>query len=222
MESSPNTPPPDHDQTAVMAHVPNVLQMIFRESCEHGLFKHVQSNQLDPEGYLDYMQSRRSGMLSDRITAVARHLFDVSGIDGAWWKIADNDCATEFYLDPFLAFRFKRTKKNRSHKSTGVMTVRRASTQSLVGYKQVVNQTAFLFPGVSPAPLQDDERLWLNIGFDLDEIEESIDRLMVGRETKLGYRWNVPIPDFPPGVLASISGPLADTIETQRNQRFAG
>ena len=66
----------------------------------------------------------------------------------------------------------------------------------------------------TPIAVPDEERIWLTVGFDLDELEESLERVSLGIELCDKFLWKIPLPVPEAEVIATLSTHLADKIVT--------
>lgn len=206
------------DQDAVLSHVGDVLPVVFREAVDDGFYRHALSRQRDPEGYVEYGKCCRANMLYDRIVASARYLCDGARevMPALRYDVTDNQRSTEFMSGPFLVFRLKRIKRNRKNLTTSVKTGRQGIIRS--PYCQSVGQQSLPFPDdVDYLPREN--RVWLTIGYDLDELEEAVSRVVLGVETRKRWMWLRPLSAGEPEVLASLPAPVADRIQEARRRR---
>ncbi len=173
----------------------------------------VVSRRKDQNVYTEYSDCTRANMLSDRITASARQLIDTvtADIPDLSWKITLNRRATDILLDTRFAFRIKRTKRNRRGRTTSVSTKRQRMIKSDVMLP--VGQMVLPLPN-TPIAVPDEERIWLTVGFDLDELEESLERVSLGIELCDKFLWKIPLPVPEAEVIATLSTHLADKIVT--------
>jgi len=201
-----------------MGHVGRLLPIIFREAVDDGFHRYGVSRQLDPEGFVDYGKCGRGNMLYDRIAASARYLIDSAkdSISDLRYAITPNERSTEFMAGPYLVFRLKRIKKNRKNLTTGVMTARQAAIRSPIC--QSVGQMSFPFPN-DPDFLPRENRVWLTVAWDLDELEESVSRVVIGVETRKRWMWLQPLLVTESDVVASLPAPVADRIHEVRQRR---
>ncbi len=207
------------DQAAVLRHVGRELLVLFREALDEGFFQYTRCRDRDPDAFLQYSDCTRANILNDHMTAAAREMIDAMAINSPEliWKISANRRATEiFYGDEFV-FRIKRTKRNRRGCTANVATWRQKAIKSEVGY---VTQAVLPYSG-NHLVLPDFARIWLTIGFDLDELEESLERVMMGVEVRRRFLWKVPLPVPEQQIIASLSPALADKILELRVKRSA-
>lgn len=195
-----------------------VMPVVLRESVDSGFFMFRRSRQLDPEAYVHYTDCTLANMLIDRITHVTRDLIDT--VDDAdrrlWWKISANRRATETYIDPYMAVRIKRSKQNRSGRTTSVNTARQIEIKSPFCGAQM----SLPYWGLSVV-MDDADRLWLTTTFDLDELSEELTEVMIGVERKTGFLWQESLPEADEQVLASLPLPVADRVRELRAIRSA-
>jgi len=208
------------DQDAVIHEIGPVVPAMLREAVDEGFYNYDVSRRKDPDAYPEYTDCTRGNMLYDRIAASARQLVDAATADipDLSWKITHNKRATDVLLDTRFAFRIKRTKLNRSGLSTSVSTRRQRAIKSNVMLP--IGQMVMRFPD-DQATVSDEERIWLTVGFDLDEPEESLKRVAIGIELRKKFLWKIPLPVPDAGVIASISPILADKIVDMRGRRSA-
>ena len=211
--------PREDDPQAVMKTVGPVLPAILEESVQTGFYNFSRSRANDPMGFAELTDCSKANILYDRMAAVARDLIDTLGDDNTAWRMSENRRSTEIYSGPFFAFRIKRSKANRQGRSTGVRTVRQRSIKpSHGGY--FPSQMVLEYNEV-PAIVPDQDRFWLTVAYDLDDVEENIARVRIGRELLERWDWGVPLVQSELDVIASISSPLADRISDLRERRLA-
>ena len=207
------------DPEAMMGAVGELVPPILRESIDHGFFLHSASRRRDPEGFADYTDSSRSNMLYDRIAATARGLIIAAGVDGLSWQISANKRATEILLDPFLAFRIKRAKRNRRGMTAAYPTPRQGRIDSpppYLGYGQAVIN----FNGWAQG-LDDEDRAWTTVAFDLDDTEESVTRIDIGIKLRRCWLWKLALPAADTDAVARIAPAAAEHIQELRKLRSA-
>ncbi len=211
-------PRPD-DQDAVLASIPPVVLPAFRESVDHGFFLHARSRSLDPVGFAEYSESTKANMLFDRIIRVAKDLFSIVDSPSIRLRRTRNKRSTEFLLDPVMAARIKRLKKGRAT-SANYPTPRQMAIRSLPVLPP--GQMVIPFP-LQPAEVEidDENRLWLTVVFDLDEIEENVVKVSIGVETETRFLWLHPMSEPELDIVGSISAPLADRMQELRAERSA-
>ena len=208
------------DQVAVMHSVGPLAPAMLREAVDEGFYNYVVSRRKDPDAYPEYTDCTRGNMLYDRIAASARHLTDAmtDNIPDLSWKITHNKRATDVLLGARFAFRIKRTKLNRRGCTTSVSTRRQRAIKSAIILP--VGQMVLPFPD-NPIIVPDKERVWLTIGFDLDDLEESLERVSVGVELRNRFLWKIPLPAPDVAAIATLSPLLADKIVDMRMRRSA-
>lgn len=214
-------PPRDDDPTEVMAHLGPALPLIAYEAVQTGFFRYAKSREIDPEGFADYTDSCRAGMLNDRISRVTQELIDVASASDPrlGWQLSDNRRATEILCDPYIAIRIKRSKRNRGHLTTSYFTKRQQRIKSrrtgAMFRQMVLNFGPDWFVGPSA------NRLWLTVPFDLDDVEESVSRVSIGVELRKSFLWKEPLLEGEPEILARLTAPLADRLVELREIRSA-
>ena len=67
----------------------------------------------------------------------------------------------------------------------------------------------------------DEERIWLTVGYDLDDAEESLESVTIGIELRKSFLWKIPLPVPDTDVIATLSPSLADKIAGMRAHRSA-
>jgi len=127
-------PPREDDPSAVMAALGPILPNVLREGVDEGFYRWSQSRKADPNGFVSYGSCSRMNMLYDHIAVPTRELLDLAAphVRHLRWRVSDNLRATEIYLDPYLAFRIKREKRNRGGRTTSVLTERQRAIKSPV------------------------------------------------------------------------------------------
>lgn len=208
------------DQQTVLREIGPLVPAMLREAVDEGFHNYVVSRRKDPDAYPEYTDCAKANMLYDRIAASGRQLIDdmTPGIPDLSWKITQNRRATDFLLDARFAFRIKRTKLNRRGRTTSVATRRQRTIMSSVLLP--VGQMVLPFPA-NQAAVPDEERIWLTVGFDLDELEESLERVSLGIELRENFLWKIPLPSPDVEVIATLSPLLADKIVDMRGRRSA-
>jgi len=206
------------DSEAVLNELGLMLPSMLRESVDDGFYNFTVSRRKDPDAYTDYTECTRGNMLYDRIASAARILVSAYSVENPdlSWRISSNKRATDILLDTRFAFRLKRTKKNRRGCTTSVSTHRQRTIKSSV--MQPIRQMVLPFPA-DQIVVADAERIWITVGFDLDDAEESIAKVDLGIEVKKHFLWTTPlhVPDVK--VIANISPALADKITELRIRR---
>lgn len=210
------TKPIQDNQDSVMSALDPSIPLIIREAMEHGMWAHTKSQELDPDGHADYTQGCRSSMISDRIAAALRQLVDTvnESNPSIQWQYSENMRATELIVSPFFNIRVKRVKRNRGDRSANVKTARQRRIRQRI--PDVLGQELMDFPGKAPNP---HEMIWLTAAFDLDPIEELIERAWIGVELNQGFIWRHQLDQPDSSAIASISPPIADHIEELRRIR---
>ena len=208
------------DQAVVMREIGPLLPAMLREAVDEGFHNYVASRRKDPDAYPEYSDCTRANMLYDRVAASARQLINAMAADvpDLSWKISHNKRATDIFLDTRFAFRIKRTKLNRHGLTTSVSTNRQRAIKSEVMLP--VGQMVLPFPD-NPTAVADEERIWLTVGFDLDDLEEFLERVSLGIELRKKFLWKIPLPVPDANVIATLSPVLADKIVDMRLRRSA-
>jgi hypothetical protein len=214
--------PRDDDQVGTMDYIGPALPAILREAADTGLYRYCRSRMLDPDSHALYSDCSKANVLYDHITFVARELVDlVAAADRrVRWQFSDNKRATEIICEPGHAFRIKRVKANRGGLSTGVRTDRLLDIKSRHRPVLLPGQLVLSF-GSDPVPTRMEDRTWLTLGFDLDDVEESFSGVFLGVEMPTRFLWRIPLPEAEPEILARLSAPLADRIVELREARSA-
>jgi hypothetical protein len=150
--------------------------------------------------------------------ATARYLIDgaTEVVPELRYSITNNERSTEFMLGPFVVFRVKRIKKNRKNLTTYVHTKRQLCIHSSIC--QVVGQYSLPFPNhIDYLPMEN--RVWVTVAYDLDELEEQVSRVVMGVETRKRWLWLRPLFAGEPEIIASLPVPVADRIQEVRRRR---
>ncbi|HZL34274.1 MAG TPA: hypothetical protein VFC78_03125 [Tepidisphaeraceae bacterium] len=210
------TPFSKHDETAIMQALGPIIPSVLREAVEEGWHRFKKSRSLDPNGFAEYGLTSRANMLYDRIAAAARDLVGVAAVDipGLSCGINKNKKSTEVTFEPYFAFRMKRTKRNRKGLTTSVNTWRQCRIKS----EYWTIRQPMLFPQI---PISMEDRLWMTIGFDLDDLEEQIDKVEIGVEARRKFIWKQPLIQADAEVIASFPAIVADRIAEMRVRRSA-
>ncbi len=208
------------DGEAVMREIGHLMPSILCESILDGFHKFRQSRSEDSDAYPEYSDCTRANMLYDRIAASARRLIDLITPENPdlHWKITKNKRATDMLLDTRFAFRVKRSKRNRRNLTTGVRTGRQRAIKP--NTMVAIGQMMFRFPS-NQIEVDDRERTWITVAFDLDDVEESIERIVIGIELQRKFLWQTPLVAADANVLASLPGPVAQEISQMRARRSA-
>ena len=197
----------------------SVVPALLREGLAEGFHRFKRSRDLDPDGFADYSLCSKANMLYDRIALASRELVDVAKADipELGWKAGRNKRATDIMLDPYFVFRIKREKQNRGGLTTSVDTWRQLQMKSLSVPPMLQMSLDF---GV-PIRLPNENRIWITIPFDLDELEESISHVSMGIELRTKFLWKVPLPEAEADIIASLPNAVADRISEMRSRRSA-
>ena len=208
------------DQVSVLNAVNKVVLVLLREGVDDGFHAFTASRKIDAKIFPQYSDCTRMNMLYDRIAASTRQLVDAAAPDipDIWWKITENKRATDVLLGERFAFRIKRTKRNRGGCTTSVATRRQRAIKSAV--TPVPSQMVLPF-SVMLNTVPDEERIWLTVGYDLDDAEESLESVTIGIELRKSFLWKIPLPVPDTDVIATLSPSLADKIAGMRAHRSA-
>lgn len=207
------------DPQAMMEAVGDLVPALARESIDHGFYTHTVSRRLDPVGFARYTDTTRANMLYDHIADAARGLIMSAGSDGLSWQISGNKRATEIMLDPFFAFRIKRAKRKRGGMTATYPTPRQGRIDSpppYLGHGQAVID----FKGWGQG-LDDEDRVWTTIAFDLDDTEEAVARVAIGIKLCRRWLWKVALPPADADVVARVAPSAAEYIHELRRLRSA-
>ncbi|QOV88547.1 hypothetical protein [Humisphaera borealis] len=205
-------------QAEIMAALGSVVPVLLREAVDEGFHAYKVSRALDPVGHAEYGACSRANMLYDRIASTGRELVRLAAdeMPELTSSIHPNKRSTEILLDPYFAFRIKRTKENRKGLTTSVSTKR----QNRIKAEFIpAAQMSIDFPGYASPPSED--RLWLTVGFDLDELEEHLTKVAIGVETKKRFLWKQSLLEAEAEIIASFPTILADRINEMRTRRSA-
>ena len=208
------------DENEVMHEVGDLMPSILTEAVYDGFHKFRVSRNKDQDAFPEYTESTRGGMLYDRIAASARTLIDLVQPENPdlQWRITPNKRATDMLLDTRFAFRVKRAKRNRRDRTTGVRTKRnkiiKPDTMVCIG------QLILPFPS-NQVVVDDADRTWITVSFDLDDVEENIEYVRIGIELNKRFLWQKPLYETTEGVLASLPPQVADMIREMRGRRLA-
>jgi hypothetical protein len=204
---------------AVMEAVGPIVPMLLREAIEEGFYRYKTSRSLDPLGFPDYGPISKANMLYDRIAAASRELIDTLSADlpAIQYTIHSNTKSTEILFDPYFAFRVKRTKSNRHGMPTSYPTWRQRRINSPTWE---IRQLRIPFPGGAPI-IETEDRLWLTAGFDLDDVEERIEKTVIGVTTRRHWLWRYPLDLADAEIVASFPSLLADRMNEMRAARSA-
>lgn len=207
------------DENEVMREVGDLMPSILTESVYDGFHKFKVSRSKDKDAFPEYTESSRGGMLYDRIAASARSLIDRVQPENPdmQWRITPNKRATDMLLDTRFAFRVKRAKRNRRDLTTGVRTKRNKiiKPDALV----CIGQMVLPFPS-NQVVVDDSERTWITVSFDLDDVEENIEYVRIGVELKNRFIWQRPLHETTDDVLASLPPKVADMIKEMKGRRL--
>jgi hypothetical protein len=207
-----------HQEEEIIEAVGPVIPAILRESVTEGFYRFKTSRALDPVGFAEYSLCAKMNMLYDRIALASRELLTLASSDmpGLWWQVGRNKRATEIFFDPYFAFRIKRTKGNRNDLSTSVDTGRQLTIKA--EFVPPVSQSLFDFMGENFPP---ENRIWITIPYDLDELEENVTQVSIGIELRTKFLWKQPLPEAPADILASFPTAVADRVNDMRASRSA-
>lgn len=161
-------------------------------------------------------------MVYDHVANVLRELVTAAGMDNLSFRLTANLRSTEVQFDPFVMVRVKRTKSNRGGRSTSYPTGRQGRIKGAErrGTRDVPGQVFFIAGG-RPIVVAEDQKLWLTVGFDLDEVEEAVSEVTIGVELEKGWVWKAALPEADLGIIGSTSSQLADRIRELREIRSA-
>jgi hypothetical protein len=207
------------DEQAVMAALGPIVPAILREGVAEGFHRFKASRALDPIGFADYSLCAKSNMLYDRIARATRELVDLAQaeIPDLQWTMGRNKRATDFTFDPYFAFRIKRIKANRKGLTTSVDTWRQLSIKS--GVVLPVSQNMLDFGQTWSFPIEN--RVWITIPYDLDDLEEKVEQAGIGVETRTKFIWKRPLPEAEADIIASFPAAVADRVYDMRTKRSA-
>ena len=208
------------DQIAVIREIGPLVLALVREALDEGFHNYVVSRRRDPDAYTEYSDCIRANMIYDRMATAARQLIDVATTDvpDLSWKITHNKRATDILLDTQFAFRIKRTKRNRRGRTASVSTRRQRAIKSSVMLPP--GQMVLAFHDAQRA-VPDTERIWVTVCFDLDDLEESLEKVSLGIELRSKFLWKVPLPVPDADRIVILSPDLADKIVGMRVRRSA-
>lgn len=208
------------DQGAVIREIGPMMPSIIVEAIHDGFYKYSVSRAKDVDAYPEYSDCTRANQLYDRIAASARTLIDAATPQNPdlHWKITKNKRATDILLDTRFAFRVKRSKRNRGNLTTGVRTGRnrRIKPATLL----TIGQMHLPFPANQVA-VEDEDRLWITVAFDLDDVEEAIAKVAIGIELHRKFLWREPLEPPEVKVLATLPKPVSAMILKMRQRRLA-
>ncbi len=206
------------EDAAIMEAIGAVVPSLLRESVDEGFHRYKISRSLDPSGFPDYGPITKSNMLYDRIASAARDL--ISAISPALptlrYTIHSNTKSTEITLDPYLAFRIKRTRANRRGMPSSYGTDRQKHINAPTWS---IGQLRMPFPEMPAIEMED--RLWVTVGFDLDDVEEQVTKSVIGVTTRRRWLWRYPLMPADGQIIASLPTLLADRINEMRIARSA-
>jgi hypothetical protein len=206
------------EETAILASVGQTVPALLREAVDEGFHRYKVSRALDPFGFPDYGPISKANMLYDRIASAARDLISTIAPDlpQLRYSIHSNTKSTEITLDPYFAFRIKRTKANRRNMPSSYGTDRQKHINAPFW---TIGQLRIPFQNLPLIEMED--RLWLTVGFDLDDIEEQIERTVIGVTTRRRWMWRQPLMLADADIIASFPPLLADRINEMRVSRSA-
>ena len=230
------------DAEAVTSEVGEIVPIILREAMDSGFDAFRRSRALDVAAYADFSPTTLAGMLTDRIYPFLVSLSLL--VDPQQLQLqtrrTQNDRATELFVGADFYIKVKRVKDRRRPaipsddlEVDGLMDLeiieegvpknlptRRVRRQWSPGS---ITGAQLSLPGIPPVQVPGDEhnRWCLFAGFDMDPIEERLERHRIGLYERRRSLWTQSLLALDLNAIGQISSALANQVNILRQARQA-
>lgn len=230
------------DEEAVMAACGEVVPIILREAMDAGFDSYRRSRALDPEAQLDYTPTTRANMLVNRMYRRMSELVDAADPEGLHLRTrqTDNSAAVELFVGAEIYVKPKRIRDRLLPPVSSddpefadlvdVELIEQGLPKNIPTRRVLAQRTPgaytgpqMILDGIPPVQVPDDgsERICLVAGFDMDVVEERLERHRIGLYGHHKAYWVRPLPALTLRAVALHSAPLAEQVRLFRQARSA-